>query len=84
MRRQYQIALRNHSFVRFASALDAILQAFTFSRPQADDFIAPGCCRSRYRRDEIDGLSDLELVRQVRHRKASLEEKSIAPFAALR
>jgi hypothetical protein len=69
---QRKIALGNDTLVGFAPALDAILDAFTVRRPQPDDLIVPACCRSRNRGDELDSLSDLELVGQARHCKASL------------
>jgi hypothetical protein len=56
MRRQDEIALSNRSLVSFASAVDAILRAFTFGWPQA--------AADRDIDEMIAGLCDLEPVRE--------------------
>jgi len=65
--RQHQVALGNHALVRLPCALDTVLRNFPFKRSKADDLIVPVCGESGNRRDEIDGLPDLELVGKSRH-----------------
>ncbi|HTE75694.1 MAG TPA: hypothetical protein VK653_03010 [Xanthobacteraceae bacterium] len=42
---------------------------FALSRPEADDLIVSPGCEARHRRDEIDGLPDLKLVKLVCHNR---------------
>jgi hypothetical protein len=66
--RENQVALGDDALVSFALALDAILWISVIGRTERDDFVMAQCRRPRRRRDEIDGLSNLELVQRLVHR----------------
>jgi hypothetical protein len=53
--------------VGFALALDPILRNVPIGWPKTDDFIGSFCGGPKYRRGEINGLSDPELVGALYH-----------------
>jgi hypothetical protein len=68
-RREDQVALRNHTLMIFATALDPIFRISAIGRPEAHDLITTSCCGSNTRLNELNGLADPELVGEVGHRE---------------